>query len=135
MKNTGQLSPPTTPNVFKGDEQMAPKINNMQKIVFSKTFKNPTWQKTVIFSKINPDEIKQLKHLSGKNMLIVGSSTIVQQFTNLNLIDEYHFLVHPIILGPGKPLFKDISKKHYLELLESRTFKNGVVLLRYQPKK
>lgn len=65
-------------------------------------------------------------------MLIAGSASIVQQFTNLGLIDEYHLLVHPVILGKGKSLFQNITEKHPLKLLETRTFENGAVLLHYQ---
>ncbi|MCC6543081.1 MAG: dihydrofolate reductase family protein [Nitrospirae bacterium] len=73
-----------------------------------------------------------MKQVSGKNILIAGSASIVQQLTNLGLIDEYHVLIHPVILGAGKPLFKDLKEKHNLKLLETNSFKNGVVLLRYQ---
>lgn len=65
-------------------------------------------------------------------MLIAGSASIVQQFTNLSLVDEYHLLVHPVILGKGKPLFQNITNKHPLKLLETRIFENGDVLLHYQ---
>ena len=82
---------------------------------------------------INADEIRNMKEDSGKDMLIAGSASIVQQFTNLGLMDEYHLLVHPVILATGKPLFRDINNRHDLKLLEAKTFTNGVVLLRYQP--
>ncbi len=65
-------------------------------------------------------------------MTILGSGTIVQQFANLNLIDEYSLVVVPVILGAGKPLFKDVKNMN-LKLLDARAFKNGIVLLRYQP--
>lgn len=65
-------------------------------------------------------------------MLIVGSASIVLQFANLGLIDEYHLLVHPVVLAEGKPLFTDIKQRRKLKLLEAKTFENGVVLLRHQ---
>ena len=66
-------------------------------------------------------------------MLIVGSANITQQFSNLGLIDEYHFLVHPVVLGIGKPLFKinSLEKSLQLNLYEVKKFSNGVVGLFY----
>ena len=74
-----------------------------------------------------------MKQEPGKNMLVAGSASIVQQLTNFGLVDEYHLLVHPVILGNGKPLFKDIRERHNLKLISTEVFKNGVVLLRYEP--
>jgi dihydrofolate reductase len=74
-----------------------------------------------------------LKQQPGKYMMIFGSGTIVSQLTNLGLIDEYQLLVNPIILGKGLPLFKDIRDKFDLKLVDTKTFKKGTVLLRYQP--
>lgn len=67
-------------------------------------------------------------------MLIVGSASIVQEFTNLDLIDEYHLLVHPVVLSKGKPLFKNVKDRKKLGLVESKTFSNGVVLLQHSPR-
>ena len=60
--------------------------------------------------------------------------SIVRQFTNLGLIDEYLLVVVPVILGAGKPLFEKVRKTD-LKLIEARSFGNGIVLLRYQPEK
>jgi len=122
----------TNPEAFEGDDVMAPKINNMRKVVFSKAPLKLEWQNSELLGEINPDEIRKMKREQGKDILIVGSAGIVQQLTNLGLIDEYHLLIHPVILGTGKPLFKGIKERHNLKLLEAKTFTNGVVLLRYQ---
>jgi dihydrofolate reductase len=63
-------------------------------------------------------------------MLIYGSASIVQQLTSLGLIDEYQLLVHPVVLGGGKPLFKG---KHKLKLVSAQPFTSGVVLMTYTP--
>ena len=68
-------------------------------------------------------------------MVIYGSASIVQAFTNAGLIDEYQLLVHPVVLGSGKPLFKNIKDRVNLKLVETRTFHSGVVLLNYSPDK
>ncbi len=71
----------------------------------------------------------------GKDLVIFGSGTIMQQFTNLELIDEYRLLVNPVVLGEGKPMFANLKNKLNLKLVETKTFKNGNVLLSYQPKR
>jgi dihydrofolate reductase len=123
-----------TPDAIKNDPEMAKVINNSPKIVFSKTLQSveegPNWKNITLLHEIKPEEILKLKE--EEDMTILGSGTIVQQFANLNLIDEYALVVVPIILGAGKPLFKDVKNMN-LKLLEARAFKNGIVLLRYQP--
>lgn len=76
--------------------------------------------------------ILRLKEQPGKDIAVVGSATIVQQLTKLGLVDEYHLLVHPLIMGKGKPLFKDGKRSLQLKLIGTEDFGNGVVLLRYQ---
>jgi dihydrofolate reductase len=121
---------------IKNDPDMAKVVNNSPKIVFSKTLQSveegPNWKNVKLFPAINPEEILKLKKKEG--MTILGSGSIVQQFANLNLIDEYTLVVVPIILGNGKPLFKGVKMTN-LKLLETRSFKNGIVLLRYKPAK
>jgi dihydrofolate reductase len=76
-----------------------------------------------------------MKEQEGGDISIFGSGTIVQQFTNLGLIDEYRLIVNPLILGNGKPLFKDVKNKPKLKLVNTRVFRNGNVLLCYEPAK
>ncbi len=122
-----------TPDAISNDPDMAKAVNNSPKIVFSKTLQSveegPDWKNITLFHEIKPKEILKLKE--NKDITIMGSGTIVQQLANLDLIDEYNLVVVPIILGAGKPLFKDVEKMN-LKLLEARMFKNGIVLLRYQ---
>ncbi len=95
--------------------------------------KDLAWSNSALKTEIVPEEIKKMKQEPGKNVLVAGSASIVQQLTNFGLVDEYHLLVHPVILGNGKPLFKDIRERHNLKLISTEVFKNGVVLLRYEP--
>ncbi len=74
----------------------------------------------------------KLKQLPGKNLVIYGSANLVQDFSQLGLIDEYQLLVHPIVLGGGKPLFKGIVEPITLKLLRTATYNNGVVVLYYE---
>lgn len=123
-----------TPDAIKNDPDMAKVVNNNPKIVFSKTLdcvkEVPNWKNIRILHEIRREEILKLKE--SEDITIMGSGTIVQQLTNLGIVDEYSLVVVPVILGAGKPLFKDIKKTN-LKLLEARSFKNGVVLLKYRP--
>jgi dihydrofolate reductase len=111
-------------------------INRTPKIVFSKTLETAPWGKLdnvrVIKDNIT-EKIQNLKHQSGKDMMIWGSTSIVQTFTNLGLIDEYRLLVCPVVLGSGIPLFENINDRVNLKLVKSKKYKNGVVSLYYQP--
>jgi dihydrofolate reductase len=125
-----------TPDAIESNPGMAEVMNNIQKIVFSRTLQSveegPHWKNTKLFHEIKPQEIIGLKEEAGEGITILGSGTIVQQLTNLGLIDEYILQVNPVILGAGKNLFADVEKMN-LKLLEARTFKNGIVWLRYHP--
>ena len=66
-------------------------------------------------------------------MMIFGSGTLVEQLTKLGLVDEYQLMVNPVVLGKGKPLFNNITDRMNLNLVSSKTFKSGLVLLQYQP--
>ena len=122
-----------TPAAIQMDPHMAELMNNSPKIVFSRRLKRareePNWRNIRVFHHIDLDELRTLKR--NENITILGSGTIVQQLTNLGLIDEYSLVVVPIILGKGKPLFKGVDKAK-LRLVEERAFGNGIALLRYQ---
>ena len=123
----------TDPKTSSGDRKIAQIIDDIGKIVYSTTLKKVGWRNSRLFKKVNPDEIKKLKRKKGKDMVIFGSGTIVQAFTDLGLIDEYRLLVNPVILGRGKPLFKNLNDKLKLKLLKTKIFRSGNVLLCYLP--
>jgi dihydrofolate reductase len=127
-----------TPGAMKSNPDMAEVMNSIKKIVFSKTLQTldevSNWRNVQLLHEIRAEEIVELKEQKGKDIAILGSGSIVQQLTNLGLIDEYQLLVHPIILGVGKSLFAGVEKKS-LKLLRIREFKNGIVWLCYQPEK
>src|SRR5258708_10532349 len=122
-----------TAAVLKDDPIVAGKMNSLAKIVFSKTLDKVEWENTRLVKENIAEEIQKLKQQPGKDIAILGSGTIVQLLTNLRLIDEYWLLVNPIILGKGKPLFKDIKEKVNLKLLDVRKFDSGNVMLKYHP--
>ena len=81
---------------------------------------------------IIPEEINRIKQESGKDIVIFGSGSIVSQLTKLGLIDEYNFLINPIFLGNGTPIFKSEEAKAKLKYLDSKTFGNGNIMLEYE---
>jgi dihydrofolate reductase len=125
-----------SPQALKDESEIAEIMNNTLKIVFSKTLEkveeNEKWKNIKLLKKIEPDEINKLKQSDGKAIAIFGSGSIVEEFTNLGLIDEYRLLVNPLFLGYGKLLFKNVQKLN-LKLIDVRKFKSGNVLLIYQP--
>jgi len=117
----------------KDDPIFAEKINSLPKIVFSRTLEKVEWNNSRLVKDHIAQEIRSLKQQSGKNMVIDGSPTLIHSFTKLGLIDEYRIRLHPVVLGSGKRLFKDNSDRINLKLVESQTFRSGVVILHYQP--
>ena len=79
------------------------------------------------------EEIKKMKEMPGKDMTLLGSGSILTQFAEQGLIDQYQIMVDPVVIGDGSPIFKDIKHKLDLKLTMTRTFNSGVVLLCYQP--
>lgn len=126
-----------TSNAIKSEPVVAEIMNGISKIVFSKTLEKvedgPVWKNVTVLHEIKSEEIIKMKEQEGGDVGIFGSGTIVQQFTNLGLIDEYRLMVNPLVLGNGKPLFKDIKKELNVKLLDTKVFKNGNVLLCYKP--
>jgi dihydrofolate reductase len=115
----------------------ADRMNSAAKVVVSKTLTSAPWGKYAPARVIKDNveqQVRALKEDSGKDIVIYGSGTLVRSLTELGLIDEYHLLVHPILLGDGKPLFKSVGRPVSLKLLRTQTFGNGVSLLYYEPR-
>jgi dihydrofolate reductase len=113
------------------DLQFAPVWRATPKIVFSRTLEKADWNTRVIGENL-AEELTALKQQPGKDMLLTGGSNLPTTLTRLGLIDEYHIVVHPVVLGGGKPLFQELKDRINLQLVESRTFDSRTVLLRYQ---
>lgn len=103
---------------------------DMPKMVFSRTLERADWNTTVARDVV-VEEINELKAQQGGD-LALGGADLASTFMDHDLIDEYRIYVHPIVIGRGKPMFRPMDLKISLRLAETRTFGNGVVLLRYQ---
>jgi len=126
------------PRMSKDNLEIAGLINNMNKIVFSKTLKKveekESWRNVKLIREVNPEVIKRWKQEPGKD-LGIGGNNLAVSFARVGLIDEIRIMVDPVVLGKGTPLFEGIKDKLNLRLLKTRTFKSGNVLLYYQPVK
>jgi dihydrofolate reductase len=103
---------------------------DMPKIVFSRTLERADWNATVVRDVV-PEEIRRLKAQPGGDMA-VGGADLADTFRRHDLIDEYRLYVHPVLLGQGRRLFAPADAPAALRLVETRTFGNGVVLLRHE---
>src|SRR4030095_7331300 len=138
---TYQLMESYWPSVVKNPtgnkpmDEFAVLIDNISKIVFSRTLKNVDWKNTKLKKEIIKEEILELKHQQGSEIL-VGSPSLIVALTQLDLIDEYQLGVQPIVLGSGLPLFKNVKDRINLKLLKTKTFGcGGAVTLYYEPTK
>jgi dihydrofolate reductase len=102
----------------------------MPKIVFSKTLERADWNTTVVRDLV-VDDILALKAQPGGD-LALGGADLAAAFMRHDLVDEYRVYVHPVVIGRGRPMFPPVDDKVQLQLVETRTFGNGVVLLRYE---
>ncbi len=110
-------------------------MNNTKKVVVSTTLKSAdAWRNSTLISKNVVDEIRKLKEQPGKDIYVDGSSVLVHTLAQNDLVDEYHLLVYPVILGKGKRVFPDDIHAG-LKLIETKTFPTGVVLMRYEPER
>ncbi len=121
----------TDPATSPDDRVIAHKLNDMTKLVFSRTLETVTWKNSRLLRDLVPGEIEARKQQLGGDMVVYGSGSIVQQLTEHDLIDEYQFVVNPVLLGKGRSLLDNARKTVKLELIDTRTFASGNVLLRY----
>jgi dihydrofolate reductase len=125
-------------NMSKENLEIANLINNTAKIVFSKTLQKveekENWKNVRLFHEFNPEEITRPKQQPGKSIW-VGGSDLALSFIKARLIDEFRFMINPIVIGNGTPIFKGLDSKLNLELVKTRKFNSGNVLLYYKPGK
>ncbi|MCI0541337.1 MAG: dihydrofolate reductase family protein [Verrucomicrobiales bacterium] len=122
-----------TPFAIQNMPVVAERMNNLPKVVFSRTLTKASWNNTKLVKGDIAAAIRKMKKASGADMVILGSGSIVSQLAQVGLIDEYHVVVNPIVLGKGKTLFEGINGKLPLKLTKTRAFSNGNILLCYEP--
>jgi dihydrofolate reductase len=108
------------------------RMNRLPKYVASTTLDTLEWNASLIKGPV-AEAVTRLKQEPGQDILLSGSGQLLHTLMQHDLVDEYRLMVHPIIMGSGKRLFRDDSAKKVLKLVETRTFSSGVVVLTYQP--
>ncbi len=107
-------------------------IDNIPKIVFSRTLKEVDWESATLATRDLKETVLELRQQPGKD-IFVGSRSLIIQLMKLNLIDEYQLCVHPLVAGGGLPLFRDLNDRTVLKLIKTKTFSGGAVTLYYEP--
>ena len=108
-------------------------MNKAPKVVFSRTMDKASWNNTRLVKDDPASAVRKMKIDSSLDMAILGSGSIVSQLTREGLIDEYQFVVVPVVLGRGRTMFEGIKQTLRLKLKNSRTFANGNAFLSYEP--
>jgi len=119
------------PTGDKSMDDFAEAIDNISKIVYSRTLENVDWKNTELKREVVKEEVLELKEKAGKD-IIVGSPGLIASLANLGVIDEFQLGVQPTVVGSGLALFKNITDRVDLKLLRTKTFGCGAVFLYYE---
>jgi dihydrofolate reductase len=109
-------------------------MNEIPKVVFSKTLQHADWPETRIARGDLAEEVEGLKREPGNDLIAYGGATFDQALSRLGLVDEYRLMIQPAALGVGLPLFKDLAAPLHLELVEATTYATGVAIHVYRPR-
>jgi len=122
-----------TPAAEQDDPRVAAKMNDLPKLVVSRTLDKAEWSNTRLIRDGVAEELSKLKQQPGKDIAIFGSSNLVVSLLRMGLVDELRIMVHPVVLGDGKSLFRTADERIGLKLSSTRSFSSGSVLLCYRP--
>jgi dihydrofolate reductase len=107
-------------------------LNAIDKLVFSTTLGVPAWTNTRVHRRFDPSAIAAMKGREGKDIIVWGSGSIVSQLAAHDLIDEYQFVICPVILGHGRMLMNDLPRPVAVERAEAQPYRSGDLMLRYE---
>ncbi|ACE94900.1 dihydrofolate reductase family protein [Rhizobium phaseoli] len=123
---------PNNPQAMDWERRYADMINAAHHIVVSHDLQKAPWGNSTIWPSIEQRALDALKAGSDKAILIFGSATVVQSLTNLGAVDEFHLLVHPVLLGGGTRLFEEVDVRMNLRRVDVEAFDSGIVKMVYQ---
>ncbi len=108
-------------------------MNALPKVVLSRTLEHAAWNNTTVLRERVAESILELKRTPGKPIVAWGGAGLIATLAELNLIDEYRLIVHPVLLGKGTPLFKNIEARRNLQLTRTTQLGKNLVVLCYEP--
>jgi dihydrofolate reductase len=117
----------------RSDDAYAAPMNDIPKVVFSRTLERAEWADSRIARGDLAQEVAELKREPGKDMLAWGGAAFAQSLSRLGLVDEYRLILQPVALGQGLPLFKDLTAPLRLQLVAAQTYDTGAALHVYRP--
>lgn len=111
---------------------VAEQMTSLPKVVFSRTLSGVSWDNNTIVNRDIEDDVRKRKAAEGPGLLVMGSGTIVSRLAQAGLIDEFQFVIVPIVLGEGRTMFEGVTKRFSVNRTSERTFKNGNVVVTYE---
>jgi dihydrofolate reductase len=121
------------PGMRRDTGEFGERMNDIRKYVVSSTLKEATWSGSTLIGANVIDEVRRLVKAPGHDLLLSGSAQLFNALMREDLIDRYRFMIHPILLGGGARLFAEGSSETVLSLVDTRTFKSGIVVVEYEP--
>ena len=122
-----------TPLAMKSEPVVAERMNSLPKVVFSRTMERASWNNTKLVKGDPAAAVRTMKQAPGQPMVLLGSGSIVLQLATEGLIDEYQLVLNPVVLGKGKAILDGLRASLTLKHTGTRAFRNGNVLLSYEP--
>ena len=118
---------------MEGTGEFGVRMNSMPKYVVTTTLQELEWTNSHPIRENVAEEVARLKQQEGQDILVAGSGQLVRSLMQHDLIDEFRFMLYPLVLGSGKRLLSDGIDKTVLKLVDSKPLSSGVVILTYQP--
>jgi dihydrofolate reductase len=122
------------PTVTDPADEIARMLNAVPKYVASSTLTSGSWPQTTVITDVAA-QVGELKQQPGKDIVVMGSSQLTQSLIGHDLVDEYRLMVHPVVLGGGKRLFREGAPMQSLRLTEAATMTTGLAILTYEPRR
>lgn len=135
LKNLEEAGPHGADKRDPAFTAMARWLNDTKKLVASRSLQRADWSNSELCRDFDAAKVRQIKESAGKSILIFGSGSLVSQLAEWGAVDEYRFLVCPVLLGRGRTLLGNMAQRLALELMEAQSFPTGNVMLTYRPRR